>query len=151
MLGMCKLGFARAYAFSLYLHPEAFSALQAPQPTTSSLDALDAVLATKAAQPDLFEVAVVLKMARDMNGAHIAKGFNRSLSARVATHSEPGDDDAASDACITRLVSLFRKQPMLYRGDTIRMTWRRDNSLQVTYMHHVCCFCISLYSPTKQR
>lgn len=112
MLGWCKLAIARAYAFGLYLDDDAILlgrqlAAQRRSTTTTTADSTAgsaASTAAGAAAPaapvsssvrlsDLFdakerspgscEVALVLRMARDIAGGHLQHGFLNSTLARA--------------------------------------------------------------------
>lgn len=104
MLGWCRVPLARAYAFGLYLDDDALLALQRlgiDGESTSSSAAQPSLVAqlldAKQASPGDFGVAIVLVMARDIAGEHLAHGFRNSVLNRLkATQgASPGSRDLA--------------------------------------------------------
>jgi hypothetical protein len=95
MLGWCRLAIARGYAFGLYGDASALgtarraASISSPASVSSLLDAKEAhaaaVLAGGPQTPSPGELSLVLVMARDIPGDHLAHGFRNSCLARLKT------------------------------------------------------------------
>jgi hypothetical protein len=105
MLGWCWMPIARAYAFAFYVDDKAVrwghdsATKRSIENNTSSpsppLPSVRDMLDTKQAHPNAFEVSVVLKMAREIAGEHLAHGFRNSIIARLPNNKTPVDKTAA--------------------------------------------------------
>lgn len=90
MLGWCRLAIARAYAFGLYADAEALDVMAGGAGGAATggagghgADRIRALLDRKASGAPGGELALVLVMARDIPGEHLAHGFRNSIAARV--------------------------------------------------------------------
>lgn len=120
MLNWCHVPIARAYAFAVYVDDACLQELG----RADQADAAESMLALKAARPDTATITVVLKMARDIDGEHLAHGFYNSVLARVKGGIEkPG----VLSAC--RAFADQFKGMRLARGDEVHFTWQRDGSV----------------------
>lgn len=91
MMNRCELQIARAYAFGLYVPTDAFPALKKGE------DPLPALLGPwrgGAGAAELPALSIRLVMARDADGKHIAKGFDRSLRPRLKKRKAEAPDEA---------------------------------------------------------
>ena len=95
MMGWCGLPLARAYAFALYVNEEAVA-----------LGSLPAVVKAKTADPGACEVSLRLKMAREIDGPHISKGFSKSLAKMVAA-VDPARLEGDELAQVADFVAMF--------------------------------------------
>lgn len=114
MLGFCRLPQSRAYVYGLYLDS---SALQQRS--------VGGVLASKAANPAASTLRMQLVVARNAEGEHWAKGFQKSIQRRL----QMGDPDVDTGNHLTALVRVF-KTLTLAQGDVIHFTWT-SRGLQV--------------------
>lgn len=110
MLGWCRVPIARAYAFGLYLDDDALLSLRRADSSSEAVATAEAsqvvlkpslvasLLDTKVASPGDFSLAVVLVMARDIDGEHLAHGFQNSVLNRIKVQpggvKMPGVDSA---------------------------------------------------------
>jgi len=84
MLGMCWMEMTRAYAFGLYVDSSALRTLARRKYEWTSEDGAKAepsrfLIDGKTTQPRLLgEITMALRMARDIDGPHMADGFKRS-------------------------------------------------------------------------
>jgi hypothetical protein len=92
MLGWCKLAIARAYAFGLYVDDDALKATHKlivsevddnPKSSSSRPHAVPLLLDLKLAEPSACTLSIVLVMARDIAGEHLAHGFRNSVINRL--------------------------------------------------------------------
>ena len=122
MLGLCRLPLARAYAFGLYADADALaSACSRSAATPASLElgenalpaaAVDGaqclrdVLEAKAkGSATAGELSIVLIMARDIAGEHLAHGFKNSVVARARSRSAKTGTSSVATAASTSLAS----------------------------------------------
>lgn len=110
---------ARAYAFALYVDSDALGSLAG-----AAGEATDALLEAKAAAPDAGDVVVVLKMARDIDGEHLAHGFFNSVRARAAD----GPDVVSQCRAFADQFNGMK----LACGDEVVFTWGRDGNVTTT-------------------
>lgn len=107
MLGWCRVAFARAYAFGLYLDDDAIRAVRKDRTATPAIAEEGAsspspslvarLLDAKQKSPTEFTIAIVLVMARDISGEHLAHGFRNSVINRLrGAASQPSSADAAA-------------------------------------------------------
>ena len=107
MLGWCRVAFARAYAFGLYLDDDAIRAVRKDRTATLAIgdngvsspssSLLARLLDAKQKSPTEFTIAVVLVMARDISGEHLAHGFRNSVINRLkGAASQPCSADAVA-------------------------------------------------------
>jgi hypothetical protein len=106
MLGWCRLSIARAYAFGLYADGAALTAAGHMRPgsssstTTTTTTLVDELLdAKERGDVSAGELSLVLTMARDIPGEHMAHGFRNSilfrLKQRAAGSLPPSNRSAA--------------------------------------------------------
>lgn len=100
MLGWCRLAMARAYAFGLYVSDDAleWGAAQARDAADGTAPTLAALLERKRTAPGSMELTLVLRMARDISGEHLAHGFQNSMAARLATRTKTALPAAAAES-----------------------------------------------------
>ena len=128
---MCKLAVARAYAFAFYADADALAtALGSPD---AGVEPLDRLLQAKAAG-GTGSLGMVLKMSRDIDGEHLAHGFENSVKKRL-----PQDCTQADVQAVYQLAAAFRRIPTLATGDTIKMIWRADGTLHVWFKQAEVC------------
>ena len=168
MLGWCQLPMARAYAYTLYLDEDALFILRRldmrnPREdssaswfggTSPSSEHLQALLDCKIVRPQLCELSIVLRMARDIDGPHIAKGFRNSLrnvlqqAAQAAPNPETVEDtDMAPTSELSILEPSATLVAQLRAGDPSkhlleiedfvrpieRIEWAAGDELQLTW------------------
>jgi len=142
MMNWCSLPIARAYAFALYVDQDMVSKIKG---STSSSAPADRMVAAKVESPQCGDVTLVLKMARDIDGEHLAHGFFNSVSARWAKRtgaasaptqaSQPAEATGANSeaplAQIRALADQFNGMK-LAMGDEVAFRWHRDGTLHTT-------------------
>jgi hypothetical protein len=95
MLGWCRLAMARAYAFALYTDA---AGLAHGGGLAGLLAAKEAAAASGGSAGTGAEVALVMKMARDISGEHMAHGFRNSVLARLSQRERAERAAAAAAA-----------------------------------------------------
>lgn len=111
-VGWCKLAIARAYAYGLTLSPSAlYKAKELYLRNDSERELLDVLLEAKEKESELLlngqtvegsrsgDLGILIVMARDIDGDHLAHGFRHSLLARMkakAAHTSSSDKDLYS-------------------------------------------------------
>ena len=117
MMGWCSLAIARAYAFSLYvdedslvflhqqLQPEGTPAATAATPPLPAASPLQTLLHRKLEGSAPGEISIVLMMARDIPGEHIAHGFRNSISQRFKGPPTPLSINATAPSSSDALLS----------------------------------------------
>lgn len=85
MLGWCRIAMARAYAFGFYIDDDAVKWGFAQHQQTGARPTLSALLDAKQADSSTCTLSLVLVMARDIAGEHLAHGFRNSVLSRVTT------------------------------------------------------------------
>lgn len=88
MLGWCKVGFARAYSFALYADTNALSKLISLKKHSHSTDDTLSVYLKDKLSSNVGEISLVLSMARDISGEHLAHGFRNSVLKRLKKNNE---------------------------------------------------------------
>lgn len=83
MLGWCKIPQARAYAYSIYLDADSIQTANDLNDGSDDRDVVARLLDQKTVHPSCGELCLVLRMARDIDGNHIARGFQNSINARL--------------------------------------------------------------------
>ena len=116
MMGWCSLPIARAYAFGLYVDGDALQSL-----VGADGSATDALLESKASNPASGDVIVVLKMARDIDGEHLAHGFFNSVRSRAAPSPHLISQSRA-------FADQFNGMKMA-AGDEVVFTWTREGTV----------------------
>ncbi len=141
MMNWCSLPIARAYAFALYVDQDMVASIGRQQGSTAAAARL---VDTKLSSPACGDTAIVLKMARDIDGEHLSHGFFNSVSARwakrVGAASAPTqanqpkqalDDSSSPLAQIRALADQFNGLK-LAMGDEVVFRWHRDGTLHTT-------------------
>ena len=119
--------------------------LDAVQAASSADAPGNQLVSAKVASPHCGDATLVLKMARDIDGEHLAHGFFNSVSARWAKRtgaasaptqaSQPaeatGGDKTAPLAQIRALADQFNGMK-LAMGDEVVFRWNRDGTLKTT-------------------
>jgi hypothetical protein len=110
MLGACHLPQARAYSFAVYYSPENASRgplCQFKRQTESSGVAFFEALALTPSP-----LVIVIKMAREIEGSHIARGYERSLQKLIGT----GKGKEGSLAAVKRISGALTAIGKVKRG-----------------------------------
>ncbi len=135
MLGWCKVAAARAYAFGLYadaplLTRVAAASSGASSRTTALLDAMEA--AAGAREPS--QLSLLIIVARDIDGGHMAGGFRRSILALYKKLLAKRGLAASSDTVVADIgafLSVIEKETFVV-GDELVFSWSaRDSTLRV--------------------
>jgi hypothetical protein len=112
MMGWCGLPAARGYAFGLYVDDAAVGLAR------EEASKLNRLLEVKSSNASSCEVALLLKIARPIDGPHIAKGFEKSLTKRIHgldVNSLVGDELAQ----LKGFVALFSPKNFIKGGTVI--------------------------------
>lgn len=95
MMGWCKVPMARAYAFAFYVDEAALRSSRALL-RRDGANEVQRLLDAKAADPALCELMVSLRMARDIDGTHLAHGF-RNSGTNTSSSLLPFEEDGGRD------------------------------------------------------
>ena len=106
MMNRCELPIARAYAFAVYVPADALPEFRSGEdPLPELLGSWGPRRREAKALPAL---SIRLVMARDADGKHIAKGFDRSLRPRLnKCKSEAPDEAKRALRCLRTFARLF--------------------------------------------
>ena len=145
MMQWCSLPMARAYAFALYVPASAVALLQrreaeaapaaaAAAAAAPAADRLQALLDLKSTSPAAAgELLLSLRIARDIAGAHMARGFANSANNMLRRRSAPlaPAESAAVAAELAELGRAFERHADFKPGDEVTFSWRADGSVIV--------------------
>ena len=123
MLQRCDYERARAYGFGLYVDLTSPAATLAKRNDGGPRATLEDVL--RASGPK----ALVLRMARDVAGKHVAKGFDRSLIGRVRRYD--GKRNGPGKRGLKTLTTVFRNRTELKKGTEVRFVVGQDSSVRI--------------------
>ena len=134
MMGLCRLSIARGYAYAIYVAPEAVVRADGD---------LQALLAAKAADPaGVGVLSVRLVIARDVEGDHMANGFDKSFTRRLRRVV-----DGPSAELLASVHSVIRpfRGVKFFEGDRVDFVWRTDGGLDV--LHNGRSMCATVACP----
>lgn len=135
MLGWCKIAAARAYAFGLYADAQLLTRVAAASSgassrTTALLDAMEAAAGAR----ESCQLSLLIIVARDIDGGHMAGGFSRSILALYKKLLAKRGLASSSDTVIADIgafLSVIEKETFVV-GDEIVFSWSaRDSTLRV--------------------
>eukprot|EP01138_Halocafeteria_seosinensis_P012097 gb/GECG01012365.1/.p1 GENE.gb/GECG01012365.1/~~gb/GECG01012365.1/.p1 ORF type:complete len:378 (+),score=52.67 gb/GECG01012365.1/:1-1134(+) len=165
MLGWCKIPHARAYAYGLYFDLPSVENASEVDDYGSGADIVERVLDAKTADAKTGNLCIMLRMARDIDGNHIARGFQNSVDYRIKqaqkewekeqadeTVSEGSDDPStllkirAGEteertlplASQNQLLSYPFKGRQFREGDVVIFLWASDGNLYTFCQDHWC-------------
>ncbi|GAQ86101.1 hypothetical protein KFL_002700200 [Klebsormidium nitens] len=141
MLGACSYKYARAYAVGVYIEEgqEARRWLPGNGAGPATTEALRRELLAAVGAGRMLR----LVMDRDVDGHHIAKGFDRSLIPRVRER-QGGFKKGDGKNALKQFTKVFYSEKILKKGTKVELLWRPDNSLVTSIDGRVASV---IYSP----
>lgn len=134
MLGWCKVAAARAYAFGLYADAPLLSRVAANASDASRTKALLDAMEASASAREPCQLSLLIIVARDIDGAHMAGGFRRSILSIYKKLLATRGIVASSDSLIADIgafLSVIEKDSFVV-GDELVFSWSaRDSALRV--------------------